>query len=190
MNSKEKLLLAAKKLFSERGYHETRIDDIVAEAGLSKGAFYFYFKSKEDIFRELVLDMSKRMIGLLKSWVDKDLGVEEILRGHIAEFLQEFYKDRHIAYIFLFQLAGTNDEFRKIYYEKTKKVREILTHLVEKGIRKGEFKYSNAENIVNLLMGYVRIVYLEYILKETKSLDEILCMVEEGLDVIFRGIKS
>jgi len=55
---------------------------------------------------------------------------------------------------------------------------------VKKGIEKGNFSYKNAENIVNILMGYVRIVYLEYLLKDKASLDEILNMVNEGIDVI------
>lgn len=46
----EKILTAAKKLFRERGYEHTTIADIVAATGMSKGAFYHHFKSKEDVY--------------------------------------------------------------------------------------------------------------------------------------------
>ena len=46
-SARERLLESAKTLFSQRGYYATSVEDIVESAGLSKGAFYFYFKSKE-----------------------------------------------------------------------------------------------------------------------------------------------
>lgn len=47
---------AALKVFAEKGYARARIDDIAAEAGVSKGAIYLYFRTKEDVFRAVVTD--------------------------------------------------------------------------------------------------------------------------------------
>ena len=47
------ILKTALKLFSQKGYYATSIDDITREAGISKGLIYNYFKSKEEIFFEL-----------------------------------------------------------------------------------------------------------------------------------------
>jgi AcrR family transcriptional regulator len=47
---RERILSAAEKLFSSKGYYDTSMDEIVAESRLSKGAIYSYFKSKEDLF--------------------------------------------------------------------------------------------------------------------------------------------
>lgn len=46
----EKILTVARRLFAERGYEHTTIADIVAATGMSKGAFYHHFKSKEDVY--------------------------------------------------------------------------------------------------------------------------------------------
>ena len=46
---KNQIIAAATKVFSERGFAEARMDDIVAESGLSKGALYWYFDSKDAI---------------------------------------------------------------------------------------------------------------------------------------------
>src|SRR5262249_32260773 len=50
---RNEILRTALKCFARRGYHETTMDDVVGEAGLSKGALYQYFKGKEDLFRGL-----------------------------------------------------------------------------------------------------------------------------------------
>src|SRR5438445_8512522 len=56
--TRARLLEAAKEIFEENGFLEARITDIAERAGLSHGAFYHYFDSKEQVFREIaeVLD--------------------------------------------------------------------------------------------------------------------------------------
>ena len=48
--TRSRILEAAVKVFATKGYHDTKVDDIVNEAQTSKGSFYFYFPSKQDIF--------------------------------------------------------------------------------------------------------------------------------------------
>ncbi len=55
-NTRETLLSAGHEVFVERGYHSTRVDDVVEAAGLSHGAFYRYFDNKAHFARTLVLD--------------------------------------------------------------------------------------------------------------------------------------
>jgi AcrR family transcriptional regulator len=57
LERKQQLLEAAARLFSERGYAETRILDICREAGVAKGLFYWYFDTKEAVFRDLAADL-------------------------------------------------------------------------------------------------------------------------------------
>ena len=52
--TKQKISAAAKNLFSIHGYSETTIDDIITAAGVTKGAFYHYFKSKETVCSEII----------------------------------------------------------------------------------------------------------------------------------------
>lgn len=58
---KEQLLDAAARLFAERGYAETRILDICREAGVAKGLFYWYFDTKEAVFRDLAAGLRQRL---------------------------------------------------------------------------------------------------------------------------------
>ncbi len=54
ITTKQKISAAAKNLFSTHGYSETTIDDIITAAGVTKGAFYHYFKSKEALCSEII----------------------------------------------------------------------------------------------------------------------------------------
>jgi AcrR family transcriptional regulator len=61
LERRQQLLDAAARLFAERGYAETRIVDICREAGVAKGLFYWYFDTKEAVFRDLAADLRQRL---------------------------------------------------------------------------------------------------------------------------------
>jgi AcrR family transcriptional regulator len=58
---KQQLLDCAARLFAERGYDDTRVIDIVREAGVAKGLFYWYFDNKEQLFAELADEIRLRL---------------------------------------------------------------------------------------------------------------------------------
>jgi AcrR family transcriptional regulator len=58
---KADLLRHAEALFAKRGYADTRMIDIAHSAGVAKGLFYWYFDSKEGLFREIILDLQERL---------------------------------------------------------------------------------------------------------------------------------
>jgi AcrR family transcriptional regulator len=52
--AKSRLLEAAERVFIERGLDRAKVEDITRAAGLSKGAFYLHFKTKDDAFKEIL----------------------------------------------------------------------------------------------------------------------------------------
>jgi AcrR family transcriptional regulator len=64
-NLRIELLAAAEAEFGRRGVEATRVDDIVARAGRSKGAFYQFFRSKEELFRHLIEGLLARLGSLV-----------------------------------------------------------------------------------------------------------------------------
>jgi AcrR family transcriptional regulator len=57
----QRILEAAAQLFVERHYHEVRMDDVAAKAGVAKGTIYFHFKDKDDLYQALTLDSLKKL---------------------------------------------------------------------------------------------------------------------------------
>ncbi len=72
LERKQQLLDAAARLFAERGYAETRIVDICREAGVAKGLFYWYFDTKEAVFRDLAHDLRHRLRRAQAAAMDPD----------------------------------------------------------------------------------------------------------------------
>jgi AcrR family transcriptional regulator len=59
--TRQKLLEAAEEVFGSKSYWEAGVVDVISRAGVSQGTFYVYFRSKQDIFRELVLSLSRAL---------------------------------------------------------------------------------------------------------------------------------
>ena len=77
--TRQRLLDAAKKVFRERSYPETRVDDITAEAGTSHGAFYLYFSNKAEVLEALAIETAERMYDL----ADRLEGIEMGEAGYV-----------------------------------------------------------------------------------------------------------
>jgi AcrR family transcriptional regulator len=86
---------AGMRVFAERGYHQSRVDDIVRAARTSHGTFYLYFANKEDLFRALAAEVADQMQVLAESLGPLEPGPvgEASLREWIVRFadLYEHY---------------------------------------------------------------------------------------------------
>jgi AcrR family transcriptional regulator len=75
------ILDAAQKVFAEKGYHETRLEDIAAAAGFSKASLYNYYEDKETIFLTIMIRMHEKILEVLKCEIKAERPVRENLRA-------------------------------------------------------------------------------------------------------------
>ncbi|MDD5134199.1 MAG: TetR/AcrR family transcriptional regulator [Phycisphaerae bacterium] len=87
ISTKQKIIAAAKNLFSTHGYSETTIDDIITASGLTKGAFYHYFKSKQLVCIEIIDIVQAEYQNIFES-LPSELNPLEKLRTLIKQILE------------------------------------------------------------------------------------------------------
>jgi AcrR family transcriptional regulator len=120
--TRQKLLDAALQVFARNGYERATVDEIVREAGFSKGAFYVHFETKEDLFWEMLEERITSQQEMFRQVVDHTLSVAENER-RILE--QAFNMNQHPlgpAVIMEFTAHGMRNE----------KVREQLSRMYER----------------------------------------------------------
>jgi AcrR family transcriptional regulator len=86
------ILEAGHRVYGERGYYGTRVDDIVAVAGVSHGVFYRYFRNKDELFRLLALQASDRFTAACDELADLDLAAPDArprFRAWLADYAQQ-----------------------------------------------------------------------------------------------------
>jgi AcrR family transcriptional regulator len=178
----KKILEAAIKLFSEKGMHYTRIDEVAAQAKMSKGLTYFYFKSKEDLYMAVVkkaFDEFKEMFQKTLTKGKDQTGFENIV-SLVDNFL-EFSTEKRFFYECLLYLMGlvnlfNDDEKRKQihpsiaeseYFHKLLAIQHdiptIGIKIISKGIRDNSIRpelhpETTFYLIWSMLTGYERLI--------------------------------
>jgi AcrR family transcriptional regulator len=97
------LIRAAARIFAKKGYAKSTTEEIARSAGLTKGALYFHFKSKEDIFFAVVQDLEEKTIATVTQHVKVETDPEIMLEKAIRSGFELFKKDRYAAVEFLEQ---------------------------------------------------------------------------------------
>ena len=95
--TRRKLLDGALVAMDDRGFHATRVDDIVRHAGVSHGAFYLYFDDKQELFRILAAEAAEDMVARVATLGGEDPPTGEALVDWLTGFVEGYR--RHGAVI-------------------------------------------------------------------------------------------
>ena len=146
---KEQIAEAATKIFAEQGFDKARMDDIAAEAKLSKGTLYLYFKSKDAIITHLLDKLFARELSDLQSLKEDQRPASEKLlffTDQMIAKMKTWTKLIPIMYEFLGRLFRQNvvQQAFKTYFRS---YLNLLTPIIQQGIDTGEFKAEKAKDV-------------------------------------------
>ncbi len=151
-----RILRQAMRMFLEKGYHGTSIDDITQAAGLTKGALYWHFSSKEDLLKRIIEEFEKQFLDGLIHAVNTVRGDLLKKMGKFFSYNAAFsYYNRELCVSFTTLAAelvgahhGTEPEFRRIY----KKYQKFLSNLILQGKKEKVFKKEMDEDLTALVI--------------------------------------
>ena len=142
LQRKAQILDAALAVIVQKGYENSRMDDIVASSKMSKGAIYWYYKSKKEIYLSLVNHWVHNYSAVLNHIVDTDRSASDQLRSLFQYFIVQYEKDPVVfkALLEFWSMAGRdpefNDKLQKVYSEFV----NLISTIIQQGMDNGEFK--------------------------------------------------
>lgn len=155
---KKEILDAADLLFAKKGYDEASTNDILEAVGISRGAMYHHFKSKEEIMDSLIERYNRKALEAMKLVADdRSIPVVERLAQAImaanigemggAEILRQVHRPQNALMHEKMQRAFLND------------VPPILTEIIKEGIEQGFFQTEYPYECVEIMMIYINVVF-------------------------------
>ena len=186
---KKQILDAAERVFAERGFDKARMDDIVQESGLSKGALYWYYKSKDAIIRALLDRVFISEMQGAEQLVELDASASERLKLFVEYVVREykrFEKLLPLAYEFI-ALAYRSKAVRESlvgYYEH---YADLIAEVIEQGVNRGEFKPCDPRNASVALIGMYEGIALLWFLDPTRI--DWDSMSEQPLEIFLAGLR-
>jgi len=150
--TRKMLLGAALNVFSHKGYAQATLEEVAKEAGVTRGAIYWHFSNKFEIFYAVLQELYRKAGARVTKIIDSHQRPESKLHQLMREFLLIISNEEEFGIIEEVQLFKTRkgEEFSRLYkdhVENVKVMRELLTGLIREGIAAGEFELSGIADI-------------------------------------------
>ena len=184
--TKRKIFETSMKLFAEKGYDATSIEEITATVGVAKGTLYYHFSSKEEIFNFLIEEGIKLLQNSIDIKTAKYTNYIDKLKAVVLIQIKIVVKYEDLITILLSQFWGNeerNKKCKKHAYEYINKIEDI----VKKGIERGEIKKGDSKVIASEIYGLICSI-LVYKLRNGKEID-IMNLYKEIENTVIEGLR-
>jgi AcrR family transcriptional regulator len=131
--TRQQLLQAAGEVFAQRGYDRASLDDVAIAAGLTKGAVYSSFASKDDLFYALMRERIDERLALVTEAVERDATVREIASDASSGMAQlmSSQRDWHLLFIEFWARAVRDSDLHDELARERRSVRALIAQFLE-----------------------------------------------------------
>jgi AcrR family transcriptional regulator len=152
----QRLLNVARTLFAEKGFEGTSVQDVVVAAGVTKGAMYHYFSSKDDLLYEIYGRVLRMQMERLEKFVSQEGSVEERLHAAAADVVVTTIENLDSTTIFFRSLHQLSEEKQKEIRRERRRYHETFRAMVVEGQQSGVFRDDvSADLCVDFFFGSV-----------------------------------
>ncbi len=151
----EEIIAAALDLFVERGFASTRLDDVAAHAGVSKGTLYLYFENKEDLFKAVVRGNIVPLLLHGEQMLENFPGSSADLIRQLVLGWWELTGSSKIAGIpkLVIAEAGNFPDLAKFYYDEViLRAHAMFRRILQRGTEAGEFREVDVDHVVHVAL--------------------------------------
>ncbi len=195
---RQQIMVAAKRVFSNKGFNKATMEDIAQEAELSPGTLYLYFKNKEELYASLSLRILQYLLIRVEHVnEEKDSGPEEKLKS-LVDAMYDVYEFDPLIIINMFHLQSSEtlknlspqlmEEIKLLSRKSLGSIAQIFKEGVEKDIFIDKHPVALADTFWALFSGVVLWLTSKKIIDERK--DYLKQTMDVGFEIFCRGLKK
>lgn len=195
---RRQIMIAAKKVFSEKGFNKATMGDIAREAEISPATIYLYFKNKEELFASLALGVLEYMSSKLEHVENENNQVLEQKLESLMKALYEVYEFDSFVLLNIFHLQSS-ETLKQLSPSLMTDIKELaarsfrsMAKIFEEGIKTGDFIKKKSIALADIVWALFAGVVLW---EESKRLldsqkDYLRSTLELAFEIFGRGIKA
>lgn len=185
--TKRKILDAATLLFNENGYDKTSVQDICEKAGISKGAFFHHFPTKELLFLEILNEFLEKLDIRMKEIEKNSKNVPQAMID-MTKILEEIFiisENKLTIFLEFVKQAEKNEDIMKSLSKQFEKFEKYIENLIENGKKEGSIKNEiNSKFFSSLIVS----LSIGMILRKSLFKYDKKALSKELFDFIFNSI--
>jgi len=183
-NKKANILNEAIKLFAEKGYHNTTLDEVAKGLGVTKAALYYYFDNKAHIIRVIMrkhIDGMNQSVKLVKSELSPKDKLREFIRSHIKNVTESADETKMLFE----QINALPTKTRQSIEKKERQYDRALQVILQEGKENGIFNIDDVKVVSYVIIGLCNWTYRWYKPKGRLTPEQIsdimINLIENGL---------
>jgi AcrR family transcriptional regulator len=162
-STRTRILDAALTVFARKGFHNSRMDEIVEESQTSKGSIYFHFPNKERLFLALVDQFADLLERRVKEAIQQEkIGINRV-RVALETCLTTFGKYRRPAKLLLVQAVGLGTTFENKRNEVNDRFADLIATYLQEAIDVGDIPPTDVEVVSYAWMGAIYGVIIRWV---------------------------
>lgn len=187
LTKRELILAAALEVFAEKGFHNAKIKEIAQQAEVGKGTVYEYFKSKQELFQQALLEGMKEFDGE----VAKELAACNTAREKLERLIEETIRIGGSIFHFARIAAAEIRMDDKLFHGWVREIHEVrlgfIKDIIDEGIAKGEFKKVDSLLAAKIFYGGVATLLTPFVsIKEGQDCQDVA--PDKFVDIYLEGI--
>jgi TetR/AcrR family transcriptional regulator, fatty acid metabolism regulator protein len=147
-DKRERILLAAVKVFAKNGFHATRVSEVAKAAGVADGTIYLYFRSKDELLVSLFEDRVNRLLSYMRDELPKLTGAPAKLRRVIELQLGLLEGERDLAEVVTVILRQSTKLIKEYAAPKFLAYLDAIAKVVSEGQAAGDFRTDVSPHLV------------------------------------------
>ncbi len=184
--TKAEIIEATRELFCLKGFHATRMDDIVEASNTSKGTLYYYFDNKQELFEAMINKVISRLFQEIIEITENNLMVRDKLAGIIAA-IAGFYRDNfELTYAVFMQSGAPDPEFKKQLWNWQNNFLDKTEEVIIEGIEKGLLQDKDSRLMARSFLGLTSF-FGPSTIEDSYDLETLVDFV---LDLYLKGVES
>jgi len=186
----QQILTSAEKCFTQSGYSNASVDEICADAGVSKGAFYHHFSSKHAAFMALLEDWLKNIDHQMASLENQAENVPKALirMAGMLRFIFRSAGGQLPMFLEFWAQASRNEEVWQTTIAPYHRYHQLFTRLIERGLEEGSLQSNDPQLTAWVILALATGVLLQGLLDPQGAAWEEVA--EHGMQVLMKGLQK
>ncbi|MDO9574465.1 MAG: TetR/AcrR family transcriptional regulator [Candidatus Contubernalis sp.] len=186
MDKRTRILMAALKVFSRRGFHQVKVEEIAQEAEIGKGTIYEYFESKEDIFHQIYRLSSERYTSVFQEMQTQGTDLWDKIKILSLKHIEFFQTHKDMSAFVLDGQSRPLESLNEWLMEQKEQRQELVREMLAQAVENGEIRKVDPDLASRMVMGLIfsvfgGMIFMEGTVPEEKTVEGMLDILKKGL---------
>jgi AcrR family transcriptional regulator len=151
-DKREQIKAAAAECLARFGFDKTTMEDIAGRVGLNKASLYYYYKNKEALFTEVVIDEAGRFINALQAKIEDVSGCRRQILTYLTERLRYYQQVVNLHNLSIETLNRVHPTFKALYESVLAREVAFVARILEQGAADGEIDARASERLARAIL--------------------------------------